>query len=47
MIAYNEKLNTFKQHIENHEIVDRIIEKLGINIGVSERRAFKISLGEM
>ena len=47
MIAYSENLKTFKQHIENNEIVDRIIEKLGFNVGASEQRAFKVSLGEM
>ena len=47
MIAYSENLKTFKQHIENNEIVDRIIEKLGFKVGASEQRAFKVSLGEM
>ena len=47
MKAYSENLKTFKQHIENNEIVDRIIEKLGFKVGASEQRAFKVSLGEM
>ena len=47
MIAYNETLNTFRSHIENNEIVDEVISRLGQNVGESERRAIKNSTGEM
>ncbi|MDD4076861.1 MAG: hypothetical protein PHT03_02665 [Bacilli bacterium] len=47
MIAYNETLSTFKYHIENNSIVDKIIERLGHNVSPSEQRSFKYSLGEM
>ncbi|MBI9008987.1 MAG: DUF2075 domain-containing protein [Tenericutes bacterium] len=47
MIAYNEELNVFNNHIENNIIVEKILNKLGQNVGESQKRAFKNSLGEM
>lgn len=44
MITYNESLSTFYSHINQNVIVDKVIEKLNINVGASERRAFKNSL---
>ena len=47
MIAYNETFNTFKKHIEDNAIVEEILNKMGQNVGESEQRSFKQSLGEM
>ncbi|MDD4070312.1 MAG: hypothetical protein PHF05_07660 [Candidatus Izemoplasmatales bacterium] len=47
MIAYNESLKNFKEHISNNCIVEEVISKLGINLGQSERRAIRNSTGEM
>jgi len=47
MITYNESLSNFNHHIENNLIVDKIKEKLGQNVTDSEKRSWKVSLGEM
>jgi len=47
LIAYNETLDVFKYHIENHLIVEKVMEKLQQNVGESEKRSFYNSLREM
>jgi len=47
MIAYNETLATFKTHIENNLIVEKINQKLGFKASETLVRSFKNSLGEM
>lgn len=47
MIAYNETLSTFKSHIENNLIVEKINEKLGFKASETLVRSFKNSLGEI
>lgn len=44
MIAYNESLSTFYSHVNKNIIADKVLEKLNINVGTSERRAFQNSL---
>ncbi len=47
MIAYNEELGVFNEHIENNVIVEQVLSKLGQNVGESQKRAFYNSLREM
>ena len=44
MIAYNEKLSTFYEHINQNVIADLVQEKLGFRVGESEENAFRHSL---
>ncbi len=44
MIAYNETLNTFYTHVNTNVIEQKIVDKLGMNVGESERRSFRRSL---
>lgn len=44
VIAYNESLKNFYTHINQNVIEQKIIEKLRINVGESERRSFRVSL---
>ncbi|MDD4642363.1 MAG: DUF2075 domain-containing protein [Erysipelotrichaceae bacterium] len=44
MIAYNESLSTFYSPVNKNIIADKVLEKLNINVGTSERRAFQNSL---
>lgn len=44
MLAYNETLKTFYSHINQNVIEQMIIQKLGFNVGESERRSFRMSL---
>lgn len=44
MIAYNESLESFYQHVRAGVIENKVVERLGISIGESERRAFRNSL---
>lgn len=44
MIAYNETLNTFFEHVNQNVIATKVQEKLGRKVGESEQRAFRNSL---
>lgn len=44
MIAYNETLSTFYQHVNQNVIAKMVQEKLGFRVGESEQRAFRHSL---
>ena len=44
MLAYNETLKTFYSHINQNVIEQMIVQKLGFNVGESERRSFRMSL---
>jgi DUF2075 family protein len=47
MIAYNEELGVFNDHVENNVIVEQVLSKLGQNVSNSQKRAFYNSLREM
>ena len=44
MLAYNETLKIFYSHINQNVIEQMIVQKLGFNVGESERRSFRMSL---
>ncbi|MDX9691127.1 MAG: DUF2075 domain-containing protein [Acholeplasmataceae bacterium] len=47
MIAYNETLKQFNQHVEDNIIADKVLESMKQKVGPSQYRALKNSLGEM
>ena len=47
MIAYNDTFKNFEVDVNNNEVVSKVIDKLGQNLGDSEKKAIKRASQEM